>query len=173
MSASPSESSTKPEKKRWADAPWARWVVLAARLALAAIFAFAAIPKLGDAASFARDIDNYHMLPVEWAAPLAVMMPPLELLVALALLVGFHARGAALVSAGMMLVFAVAMAQAIARGIDLDCGCFGSALAMEVSGWSILRNVVLASLSLPILYGPEVLPRDLFGGPRANAAAGA
>jgi hypothetical protein len=85
-------------------------VVLAARIALASVLAFAAIPKLGDAATFARDIDNYHMLPVAWAAPLAVMMPPLEILVALALLVGIHARGAALISAGMMLVFAIAMA---------------------------------------------------------------
>ena len=46
----------------WAQKPWARWVVLAARLALAAVFLFAAIPKLGDAATFARDIDNYHVL---------------------------------------------------------------------------------------------------------------
>ena len=143
------------------DQPWARWVVLAARIALAAVFAFAAIPKLGDAAAFARDIDNYHLLPVEWAATAAVMMPPLELVVALALLLGIHARGAAVISAGMMLVFAAAMAQAMARGIDLDCGCFGSALAMHVSGWSILRNVVLAALSLPILLGPELPLRAL------------
>ncbi len=141
---------------RFHDHPSSKWIALAARVALAAIFAFAAIPKLGDAAAFARDIDNYHVLPVEWAATAAVMMPPLELVVALALLVGFHARGAALLSAGMLLVFAGAMAQAIARGIDLDCGCFGSALAMEVSGWSITRNLVLASLSLPILCGAEL-----------------
>jgi uncharacterized membrane protein YphA (DoxX/SURF4 family) len=141
---------------RFHEHPASRWIVLAARIALFAILAFAAIPKLGDAATFARDIDNYHVLPVEWAATAAVMMPPLELVVALALLLGLHARGAALISAGMMLVFATAMAQAIARGIDLDCGCFGSALAMHVSGWSILRNVALASLSLPILLGPEL-----------------
>lgn len=147
---------------RFHDHPASRWVVLAARVALAAVFAFAAIPKLGDAATFARDIDNYHVLPVEWAATAAVMMPPLELVVALALLLGIHARGAALISAGMMLVFATAMAQAIARGIDLDCGCFGSALAMHVSGWSIARNVALASLSLPILLGPELPLTALF-----------
>lgn len=150
-------SGTKPGLvARFHDHPSSRWVALGARVALAAIFAFAAIPKLGDPAAFARDIDNYHVLPVEWAATAAMMMPPLELVVALALLVGIHARGAALVSAGMLLVFAAAMAQAIARGIDLDCGCFGSALAMQVSGWSIARNVALASLSLPILFGAEL-----------------
>jgi putative oxidoreductase len=153
----------------WTARPWAPWLVVLARLALAAVLAFAAVPKLGDAAGFARDIDNYHLLPVAWAAYAAVLMPPLELVVALALLVGIHARGAALVSAGMMVVFAGAMAQAIARGIDLDCGCFGSALAMEVSGWSILRNVVLASLSVPIVLGPEVTPAAIFG--RRTSAA--
>lgn len=136
-------------------------LVLGCRLALVAVYLAAALPKLTDAATFARDIDNYHLVPVEWAGTLAVLMPPLELVVALALLVGLHARGAALVSAGMLAVFAGAMSQAIARGIDLDCGCFGSALAMEVSGWSILRNVVLASLSIPIVLGPELGPREL------------
>lgn len=141
--------------------PAAPYAALGARLALAAVYLFAAIPKLSDPAAFARDIDNYHAVPVEWAGVLAVVLPPLELAVAAALVVGVHARGAALVSAGMLVVFAGAMAQAIARDIDIDCGCFGSAMAMEVSGWSILRNVVLALLSVPIVLGPELGPTEL------------
>jgi uncharacterized membrane protein YphA (DoxX/SURF4 family) len=138
------------------------WGSLGARLALAAVYLVAAVPKLADPATFARDIDNYHALPVDWAGVAAVVLPPLELVVAAALLLGVHARGAALVSAGMLTAFAAAMGQAIARGIDLDCGCFGSALAMHVSGWSILRNVVLAALSLPIVLGPDLGPREVW-----------
>lgn len=138
------------------------WGSLGARVALAAVYLLAAVPKLGDPAAFAQDIDNYHLLPVDWAGVAAVVLPPLELVVAAALLLGVHARGAALVSAGMLIAFAAAMGQAIARGIDLDCGCFGSALAMHVSGWSILRNVVLAALSLPIVLGPDLGPEELW-----------
>lgn len=153
--------TTATDAKPFHQHPAAPWAALSARLVLAGIYLFAAIPKLSDPATFARDIDNYHLLPVEWAGIFAVVLPPLELAVAAALVVGFHARGAALVSAGMLLVFAAAMGQAIARDIDIDCGCFGSALAMEVSGWSILRNVVLALLSVPIVLGPELGPTEL------------
>jgi uncharacterized membrane protein YphA (DoxX/SURF4 family) len=163
----PSTSLPPPPRPAWV------WGSIAARVALASVYLLAAIPKLGEPATFARDIDNYHLLPVEWAGIAAVVLPPLELVVAAALLVGVHARGAALVSAGMLTAFAAAMGQAIARGIDLDCGCFGSALAMHVSGWSILRNVVLAALSIPIVLGPDLGPLELWARVRPARAPAA
>jgi putative oxidoreductase len=85
-----------------------------------------------------------------------VLLPPLELVLALALATGVHARGAAIVTGALLLGFAAGMAQAIARGIDLDCGCFGSALAVEVSGWTIARNLALAALAALVARAPDV-----------------
>lgn len=142
-----------------------RLVVLGARLVLAALFAAAAVPKILDPVSFARDVENYHLLSPELVALVAVALPPLELVLALALLTGVHARGAALVTGGLLLAFAAGMAQAIARGIDLDCGCFGSAMAMEVSGWTIARNLVLTLLAWLVAAAPDVP----FLGPRRRS----
>lgn len=142
-----------------------RVAILAARVGVAAVFLFAAFPKLQDPEAFARDIDNYHVLPDAMVGPMAIAMPIAEVLVALALLLGVHARGAALVTAGMLLTFIAAMAQALARGIDLDCGCFGSAAPTQVSGLTIARNVFLLALTLLVMLGPDVDWRRPFGGP--------
>jgi uncharacterized membrane protein YphA (DoxX/SURF4 family) len=129
-----------------------KWTPIVLRLAIASMFVFAAVPKLADPASFAIEIDNYRVLPELLVGPLSVIVPVLELVVAAALLSGVHARGAALVAGGMLLTFAGAMIQAMARGIDLDCGCFGSALEMRVSGFTVARNLVLALVCVPIVW---------------------
>ncbi|MDQ3033938.1 MAG: DoxX family membrane protein, partial [Myxococcota bacterium] len=143
--------------------PRARFVaVVVLRIAIAGVFVAAALPKLMDPASFARDIDNYHLLPDALIGPMAVALPMIELVVAAALLSGVHAAGAALVAMGMLIVFAFGMAQAMSRGIDLDCGCFGSATETRVSGATIARNVVLALACVPIVLArprARVAPR--------------
>ena len=133
--------------------------VIVLRLAIAGVFVYAAVPKLMDPAAFAVDIDNYHVLPDALVGPMAVALPMIELVVAAALVSGVHASGAALVAMGMLLVFAIAMSQAIARGIDLDCGCFGNATETRVSGQTIARNVVLALACVPIVLARPRTPR--------------
>jgi putative oxidoreductase len=129
-------------------AVWAYGPILG-RVLVALVFAFAAVPKLADPAAFAADIDNYRLVPDALIGPLAIGLPILELLVAAALLTGIHAGGASILALGLLGVFVVGMSQAIARGIDLDCGCFGHEVEARVSGWSIARNVVLCLLLLP------------------------
>lgn len=132
-----------------------RLVVIALRLGIAAVFLFAALPKLADPAAFARDVDNYRMLPDVLVGPVAAALPVLELVVVAALLTGVHASGAALVAAGMLGAFAIGMGQALARGIDLDCGCFGAAAEAQVSGATIARNLVLMAACVPIVLARE------------------
>lgn len=134
-------------------------IALVARVLIAAVFAWAALPKLSDPASFAADIENYRVLPDAFASYVALFVPAFELVVALALLWPRYARGAALVATGMLLVFATAMAQARMRGIDLSCGCFGAAFESKVSWWTVARSGGLALLAaLPLMAaGPEPL----------------
>jgi uncharacterized membrane protein YphA (DoxX/SURF4 family) len=131
-----------------------RIAVVVARLVVGGIFAAAAIPKLLDPSAFAASIANYHLVPDLVATASASVLPVLELVVALALVSGVQARGAAVAAGGMLIVFALAMTQAILRDINLDCGCFGSAAAAEVGWGSVLRNV-----GLTLLCGLIVLSR--------------
>lgn len=136
--------------------PAGRWLTLAARLAVAAVFVWAAVPKLLDPAAFAEDIGNYRLLPEMLVGPLAAVLPVLELVVAVALVAGVEAKGAALVAGAMLLGFTAAMGQAMARGIDIDCGCFGSASTTEVGWGPILRNSALLVACAWVVIAPEV-----------------
>jgi uncharacterized membrane protein YphA (DoxX/SURF4 family) len=128
---------------------------VAGRLALAALFAYAALSKLADPAAFARDIANYHLLSDALSGWAAVLFPVCELVIALGLLLPSHARGAALLAALMLVGFAFAMGQARLRGIDLACGCFGG--EARVSWGKVLLDLGLAGLALWLVatIGPQ------------------
>jgi uncharacterized membrane protein YphA (DoxX/SURF4 family) len=97
------------------------------RLILAGVFGYAAVPKILDPAGFAKSIHNYQMLPDAMINPLAIYLPWLELLAAVALVViPSLRRGARLLIALMLVVFIVAIGSAMARGINIDCGCFST-----------------------------------------------
>jgi putative oxidoreductase len=100
---------------------------LALRVLLALVFLFAAYPKLADARTFAEQVSYYDLLP-QLSALVAVMVPPLELVAAVALLVAPRPwrRGALFVVCALLCMFTFAVAQAYVRGIDTECGCFGS-----------------------------------------------
>ncbi len=138
------------------DSPRGRIVLLALRVVVAGFFFASSITALQDPSELVESIGNYRMLPDSVIGPMAVGMPLLELLVGLALVSGVHARGASLVAAGMLVVFAIAMIQAIVRGIDLDCGCFGHVVETRVSWLTVLRNVALTIASLVVVMGPDL-----------------
>jgi uncharacterized membrane protein YphA (DoxX/SURF4 family) len=123
---------------------WLQWGV---RLGVAGLFIYAAVPKLLDAAHFAEDINHYRMLPEALVGPLALGLPALELVAGLALLVPAYTRGAALLCAAMLGMFAIAMAQSKLRGIDLECGCFGAASEARVSWTKVTLDLALAMLA--------------------------
>ena len=113
-------------------------------IALACVMIWAAVPKLLDPSDFAAAIQNYRLLPPQAARWLAALLPAFELFAGLGLLLSRFRRGAALVSAAMLTAFAIAMAQARVRGIDLRCGCFGAAFEGEVSWLTVARSAGLA-----------------------------
>lgn len=127
-------------------ASW-RLALAISRVGLAGLLLWAAIPKLREPAAFAQDIAHYQLLPASWIAPLALALPALEAVVALALLTRPYFRGAALLAGMMLGVFATAMAQAKLRGIDLSCGCFGSEVADPVSWTKVAFDAGLAMLA--------------------------
>jgi len=119
-----------------------------ARITLAAVFSIAAIPKLQDPTGFVAAIDNYHLLPGLATRIAAVGLPVTELWIAVAVLLPRLTRGASALAAALLLLFSIAMVQAIARDIDLDCGCFGTSSELGVNWWSVARNVGLCALAV-------------------------
>jgi uncharacterized membrane protein YphA (DoxX/SURF4 family) len=125
-----------------------RRTIRVSQIVVGVIFLFAALPKIGDMGSFALQIHNYRMIPVALENVMAVTLPWIELVIALALLLGIYARSGAVLSAGLMGVFLVAIGQAVARGLDIDCGCFGTTDATEVGFVKLAEDVGLLVLAV-------------------------
>jgi uncharacterized membrane protein YphA (DoxX/SURF4 family) len=123
------------------------------RIALGALFLYAAATKLPDLASFAESVANYRLVPSAVVPAAAVAVIGVEIVLGLLLVTGRLARATALVATGLLALFTVGLGQALLRGIDLRCGCFGGT---ERATWlTVLRDVSLLAAALVLLVrGP-------------------
>jgi uncharacterized membrane protein YphA (DoxX/SURF4 family) len=135
-----------------------RTLLALCRFATAAIFLYAASTKIPDMAKFAEEVANYRLLPAALVPATAAVVVGLEVVAGLALLAGPFARAASVITTGMMLVFIAGLTQALLRGIDLSCGCFGGE---ESATWAtVVRDVAMLLPSLAVtVFGPgRLLP---------------
>jgi uncharacterized membrane protein YphA (DoxX/SURF4 family) len=129
-------------------------IALAIRVLVALSFLTAAFGKFRHRLVFEGVVANYRLLPEAAVPVFALLLPAVETAVAAALLfVGSWWPAAC--AAGLLVLFAVAMAINIARGRrHIDCGCFQSALKQTLNWILVTRNVGLA-LALAV---PAVVP---------------
>jgi uncharacterized membrane protein YphA (DoxX/SURF4 family) len=107
-------------------APALAWLTTAGRLLLGAVWLVAGASKITDLDASVRAVRAYRLLPETAAQVVGAGLPVVELLLGVLLVVGAGVRAAAAVSAVLMLAFVVGIASAWARGLRIDCGCFGS-----------------------------------------------
>lgn len=108
-------------------------IVWAMRTALAWTFLHAGLLKIWDFAQgqpstpdFVVAIQQYRLLPSpDLAVLIAIYLPWVEIVAALGLFIRRVQLGAALAIAGMTTLFMAALASALARGLRIECGCFG------------------------------------------------
>jgi uncharacterized membrane protein YphA (DoxX/SURF4 family) len=135
------------------DWPGHAWLGLAARWYLAYVFLAACLHKIAYPALFAVDVATYQILPLWAVNATAILLPWVELFAAILLVVGFRARAGALLVAGMMVVFIVALLIALAKGLDMSCGCFASGGAEEdpISYRTVLRDLGWLALAVYVI----------------------
>lgn len=124
-----------------------RATALVLRIALGGIFAYAAYVKLKDPwALFAMNIESYKVLPL-WAVELAARtLPWAELLLGLLLIVGILRRISTTCASLLLAVFFTLIIRAYAKGMEINCGCFGPGEA--ISWKTMLRDGSLLAGSL-------------------------
>jgi hypothetical protein len=119
------------------------------RAALACLFGVAAVHKARDLGHFAATLAEYRVLPARLVAGMAASLVAVELLVADLLLTPRVPRAGLLGAAGLLLLYAAAIALNLARGRrDIDCGCAGPASRRPIGGWMVARNLVIAAAAL-------------------------
>jgi len=118
-----------------------------ARFALGVIFLWASLAKLSDVGGFASDIHNYRMLPTAIQNLFAMGMVWIEILVGIALVANVAPRSATLLGGAMLVMFLAAIGQAVARNLDIDCGCFGTSDATKTGVVALVRDAVFLGLA--------------------------
>jgi len=112
-------------------------------LIVGGIFIYAGVTKVMDPIGFARDIDNYHMLPWPLSVRLAFYLPWLEVFSGVAVLCGLFYRGGLLILNALISIFIIASIVAKARGLDITCGCFGHASKYLSFAWHLVLDFIL------------------------------
>jgi protein-disulfide isomerase/uncharacterized membrane protein YphA (DoxX/SURF4 family) len=123
------------------------YLALAVRLLLAGVWLYAGIQKLADPGEFLIAVKAYQLLPDWLARAIAYGLPAFEIGLGVLLLAGLATRLAAAISVALMVVFAAGMISAAARGLSIDCGCFGGGGAVSAGqaryGLEIARDLGL------------------------------
>ena len=96
-----------------------------ARVGLAAVWLISGFIKVSDLNQTYIAVQAYDLLPSDVVNVVAGALPFLELALGVLLLAGLGTRLTAAVSALVLLAFIGAVAQSWARGLTIDCGCFG------------------------------------------------
>ena len=124
-----------------------KWIIFAFRIVLGIVFLYASFDKIRDPGNFAGNIQNYQLLPYGITNLFSILLPWVELYVGTCLILGVFVDGAAFLSTGMMVMFIIALGQALARGLNIECGCFsqeGSLVGLN----TLLRDLIWLAMAL-------------------------
>lgn len=112
------------------------------------LFVYSGAVKALDPAAFVMDVRSFDLLPDPYAAWLAMFLPWLEMLAGQTVILGFLRSGGLLVLNASLVAFLIAIGLSWYRGIDIQCGCFGSGDASGNYAGLIVRDVLLLALGL-------------------------
>ncbi len=128
---------------------WCAAVSASLRWVLGGVFIYAGLAKLQDPASLAVSIARFRIVPEIVINPMALALPPLEVMCGMALLAGPWKRQAALGISSLSALFLVALTTAAASGIAVECSCFGATAAEPL--WKlIVRDLLLLVAALAV-----------------------
>jgi uncharacterized membrane protein YphA (DoxX/SURF4 family) len=135
------------------------WVGFALRLLVGGVWIAAGLLKLPDPAGSVRAVRAYQLLPEAIVPTVGYALPIIELLVGVTLVLGLLVRIGAVLSSVLFLAFIVGISSAWARGLQIDCGCFGGggfdAQAREKYPWELARDFGLLFASAWLVWRPR------------------
>lgn len=138
---------------------FAPWIGLVARLTLGGVLLLAGYLKLDELDKSQMAVRAYEMLPVSLANLIGIVLPFAEIFMGILLILGAATRLMGFMSALLMLVFVVGISQAWARGLSIDCGCFGGGGKVEPGEENyltpLMRDAGLAALGIYLFLFPQ------------------
>mgnify|MGYP000527405044 CR=1 FL=1 len=135
------------------------WLTFMARLILGGILVAAGGLKIDNLQKSAMAVRSYEMLPIGVANFLGYALPWIEIGIGLLLVIGVAVGISGLLGALTMFAFIIAISQAWARGLNIDCGCFGGGGKVDPEDTKylseIIRDIGLLVLGIYLYYFPK------------------
>ncbi|MCX6448635.1 MAG: DoxX family membrane protein [Actinobacteria bacterium] len=135
------------------------WIGLVARLILGGVLFLAGFLKVDEPDKSQMAVRAYEMLPISIANLLGLTLPFVEVAIGALLILGSLTRFMAALGGFTMVIFIIAIAQAWARGLNIDCGCFGGGGTVAPGETKylqeILRDLGLAFLAAYLIRYPS------------------
>ena len=116
------------------------------RVGLAAMFLFAGFQKLNSHREFAQAVSDYGLLSTSWVRTTSLVVPVTEVAIGIGMLIPQSYQVATACGIFLVAAFLIAMAVALMRGQEIECGCRllpGSPSGKPLSSTHLLRNLVL------------------------------
>ncbi|MBP7894121.1 MAG: DoxX family membrane protein [Candidatus Planktophila sp.] len=134
------------------------WIGLVCRLTLGGVLFVAGYLKVDKLEVSQMAVRSYELLPIPLANFLGQTLPLFEVVIGLLLIVGAATRAVAALGGFTMFIFIIAIAQAWARGLNIDCGCFGGGGTVAPGETrylqEILRDAGLVAMALFLIRYP-------------------
>jgi uncharacterized membrane protein YphA (DoxX/SURF4 family) len=126
--------------------PLILWII---RIAVGGVFIWAGLLKVIDPLGFAQDIANYRIVSRDLSFLIALVLPWLEILCGILVIIGIYRASSSFLLSGLLSLFLVLITVTLIRGIDVDCGCFGS-IGRRVDFRLLVTDIVLLFLTLNV-----------------------
>ena len=128
-----------------------KYLLLTIRLFFGFVFIYASVTKISDPEGFAQAIYNYKLLPLFLVNILAIILPWIELTTGILLLFGVSVKENSAILNGLLIIFIIAIIISLFRGLDINCGCFGTVDGAKVGLQKILENIGLLILGFVLI----------------------
>jgi uncharacterized membrane protein YphA (DoxX/SURF4 family) len=132
-----------------------RWTLFILRLLLGGAFLYAGTMKIASPEAFADSIFTFQLLPDSLVNMVAMALPLFEMMVGGMLVLGLELRVASFSAIFLTAGFALALGQALARGLEVDCGCFGRGKPSPWKTWGSLGRDLLFFAAAVLVYRKE------------------
>jgi len=130
-----------------------KYLTFAGRILIGSLFIYASFYKIFHPLDFAVSVRNYGILPPGWTNIVALTLPWVEMITGVFLIIGVQTKPSGLLTTGLLGIFLGAIIYAFSIGLDIDCGCFGSAASSpgRVGLYHIVRDSIFFAVSLFVL----------------------
>ncbi len=124
--------------------------ILLLRILVSGIFLIAGVLKLRDADATLVAVFQYKLLSWEASGLVATLLPFVEITAALGLWIPRLRLGATALCIALNCLFLLALGSAIARNLDVTCGCFGTADLHTNALPRFVEDIVLLLFCVPL-----------------------